>query len=179
MFRVLWGWCPRTPLGKPGSYFIYHTMMGSQSRYVQGKCTVKYQDLDAAVQMILEEKGDVFLASCNFSSGFRHCPLHPRDFPLLVMKAQHLSSGRTYFLLEKALSFACGIFCALFTRVSNAISHCDGKECQKAQPIVYLDDFLFCNSTVFRSNQNLPVFLDVCEATAFLVSGLRQCVPLS
>lgn len=163
------------PKHTPGqTRLIYHLSYPqgeSINDYIpKDKCSVKYQDLDAAIQMILEEKGEVFLASSDFSSAFRHVPLNPADFHLLVMKASHPQSGRVFYFVEKALSFGCGISCALFTRVSNAIAHIVMVRNQKRlNP--YLDDFLFCNSSVQSCNSNLQGFLQVCSMISFPVSS--------
>lgn len=133
------------------------------------KATVQYQDLDCAVQMILEEPGEVYLSSADLSSAFRHCPIRPQDFPLLVMKAEHPQTGLEYYFVDKALSFGCSISCALFTRVSNAIAHVVKVRNRKGlNP--YLDDFLFCNSSRTLCNGNLETFLGVCLEIGFPVS---------
>ena len=52
-------------------------------------CKVKYPDFDEAVQMCVRAGKDCHVGKSDVSMAFRNVPLKVKDFPLLVMKAEH------------------------------------------------------------------------------------------
>ena len=74
---------------------------------------VKYKDFDMAVRLCLLEGKFCNMTKSDMKSAFQHLRLRVSDFCLLLMKAESPLDGRTYFFIEKALSFGSSISCAV------------------------------------------------------------------
>ena len=114
------------------------------------KCTVKYKDLDHAMQhcvRLLKQFPDatIWLGITDLKSAFRLVPLDPRWWNFLIMKAKNVQ-GIWKFFVDKCLPFGASISCAIFQRFSNALAHITNYQLQSK--ILhwglsnYLDDFL-------------------------------------
>ena len=105
------------------------------------ECTVKYNDLDTAVQHCLatnkkalasdnsefldqhEQKGTVFSGKTDLSSVFRLLSLLIQCICWLVMMAQDPADNKWKFFVDKCLPFGASISCAHYQRFSNALKH--------------------------------------------------------
>ena len=78
----------------------------------------------------------------DMSSAFRHVPLKVGSFPYLVMKAQHPTTSKWFYFVDKCLPFGSLISCTIFQAFLNAVvftvQHKTGKDL-----VNYLDDYLF------------------------------------
>ena len=73
-------------------------------------CTVKYPEFEDAVQMCLNLHSEqIFCGKSDMSMAFRHIPLKVKDFRLLILKAEHPITRKTYWFVEKCLPFLCHI----------------------------------------------------------------------
>ena len=131
--------------------------------------TVKYKDFDQAIKLCLKTGKKCYLGKSDFTAAFRHLPINPKDWYLLVMKAENPLDGKIYYFVDKCLPFGHTISCWLFQEISNAIEHIlrfqSGNE-----SVNYLDDFLFL--AVYRSicNGSMKTFLKICEDIQMPVS---------
>lgn len=80
------------------------------------ECTVKYRDIDAAIQMISDiraksQQETVYLAKCDGRAAFRQIPVNKADFPLLVMKAQNPHDNKFYYFIDKVVVFGSSRSC--------------------------------------------------------------------
>ena len=110
------------------------------------KCSVKYHDLDEAIQICLcklktelkKENYDtthvakgktksstkpLLFSKTDLSSAFRMVPLSPKVWRWLVMAAKDPKLGKTKYFFNKYLPFGASISCSHFQRFSNALKH--------------------------------------------------------
>ena len=137
--------------------------------------TVKYQDFDDAVRIILNEErltADnmfVYLGKSNLSHAFRNLPMNKKFWRYLVMKAQSPFDDNWYYFIDKCLPFGVAISCAVFQAFSDALSHIiqfyTGKE-----NVNYLDDYLFIAFLQALCDDQLNLFIQVCETIHFPIS---------
>lgn len=107
-------------------------------------CTVKYQDIDAALSLILEEdddSGPIYFGKLDASSAFRRIPLNKDDSRWLIMKAENPSDRRTYYFADRCLCFGHSISCRIYQDFSMAVGHIHAYRTGK-KPNCYLDDVL-------------------------------------
>ena len=141
-------------------------------------CTVKYNDLDAAVQACLrmstnrcQNRLPIFLAKSDLMSAFRMLPIIPDHYCWLVMKCEDPATGRVMFFVDKCLPFGASISCAHFQRFSNALRHLVEHITGRKQAVInYLDDFLFIDTSIQRCNYLVRSFLTICETINLPVS---------
>ena len=138
-------------------------------------CTVKYNDLDKAVEFSLklceEEVANIFYSKSDIKSTFRLVPCRPEDFCLMLMQATHPISGRKYFFVEKNLPFGSSISCALFTIFSESL--CQITRFFIGRPystLSYLDDFLFISHDEKLCNEMVRTFLRICHTIGCPIS---------
>ena len=86
------------------------------------KCTVKYPDFDEAVKICLQEGVGCSIGKSDMSSAFRHVPMAKDQWWLLVMKAEHPTTGQICYFVDKCLPFGSSISCAIFQAISDAIA---------------------------------------------------------
>ena len=103
------------------------------------------------------------------SSAFRHVPLAPSQWWLLVMKAYHPITGKLYYFVDKCLPFGSAISCAIFQAISDAIAWIVRWKTKK-QNVNYLDDYLFAAMLKAMCDRQVQVFLDVCKDINFPVA---------
>ena len=93
-------------------------------------CSVRYNDIDHAVNnclRLVEEFGDqverIFFTKTDLKSAFRVLPGKVSEFWLVIMKAEHPTSGKIYYFVDKSMPFGAGISCSNFQCFSNALKH--------------------------------------------------------
>ena len=153
---------------------------------VHNYCTVKYNDLDAAVRTCLcllslckqNDSGTIWFGKSDLKSAFRLLGLSPKVWWLLFMKVVNPKTGKTVYFFDKCLPFGHSISCALFQKFSNALPHIFKftirlKVQNEALYIAltnYLDDFLMAALTKLFCDFLLNSFLEVCQHLAVPVS---------
>ena len=138
-------------------------------------CSVKYHDLDEAIQTSLKLEGSpIYYGKTDISNAFRLVPLKGSCRKWLLMKTENPETGEIQFFVEKCLSFGSSISCAIFQRFSNAIKHifmykvsCQGLT---IWVINYLDDFLFIQIKRLLCDDGIQQFLELCEHIGILVA---------
>ena len=136
----------------------------------QSLCSVKYKDIDHAVQSclgILNKKtgATLWFGITDLKSAFRLVPLRHDMWMLLVMKARDPDSKRWRYFVDKCLPFGAAISCAIFQRFSNALAHILNS---KVYAILYkgisnyLDDFLKVATTRTDCEKILTTFHELC-----------------
>ena len=132
--------------------------------------TVKYADFDCAVRLCIAAGKGCKCGKSDFSSAFRHLGLRPEDWMLMVMKAEHPTSGKIYYFVDKCLPFGAARSCALFQAFSDAVAHVVVAKSNGRKLVNYLDDFFFAALLKLLCNRQIKLFLDICEAIKFPVS---------
>ena len=134
--------------------FNFASGLGSlNSNVPKKKCSVKYQDLDRAVEACLEllkeyPSGQVlYFGRSDLTSAFRILPCKVSNFKWLLMMAVDPVSKQKFYFSDKSLPFGGSISCSHFQAVSDGLAHITSFLVQQTgctgRIINYLDDFLF------------------------------------
>lgn len=92
----------------------------------QERKTVQYQDLDHALQLIMEQEDGVnqlFLGKLDALSAFWNMPLAVTESKWLIMKADHPKTGKTYYFVDRVLSFGHCLSCRIYQEFALAVGH--------------------------------------------------------
>ena len=166
------------------SYDFGKSGMKSINHYtLKEKCSVKYHDLDEAVQKCLalrnkeelslresqsSDQGqrtfkEIFTGKTDLSSAFHMIPLQPDCYQWLIMKVTN-PRGETVYFVDKCLPFGDSISCSHFQRFSEALRHILEHRLQKWDCIVnYLDDFLFIAASKEECDHMIQEFTKLCN----------------
>ena len=157
--------------------YEFETGEGSINSWIpEDVCSVKYNDLDHAIQNCLElvkRTGikSIFYSKSDLMSAFRGLPILIRHRKYLLMAIFHPITKEKFFFVEKNLPFGSSISCSHFTRFSNCLRHLVEFNLGRHYVITnYLDDFLFIDNTKEGSDHMVRVFLQICEQINFPVS---------
>ena len=147
-------------------------------------CSVKYNDLDAAIAACLEtrkfmrDKLDlddtypIFFGKSDALSAFRMLPLSRTCWYLLVFMAEDPCDNKLKFFVDKCLPFGSSISCTLYQEFSDAVAHIiRTKETRVFGIINYLDNFLFIEITHAHCNALIQQFLKLCEEISLPISS--------
>ena len=143
-------------------------------------CSVKYNDLDAAVAECLRlvqffkdkfmegkdgKQPVIFLGKTDLSSAFRVLLLKVKCYCWLIFKATDPKSGTVMYFVKKCLPFGASISCLHYQRFSNALQHIMiGRVGGKDHAITnYLDDFLFMALIKAICNNMIEQFIVLCN----------------
>ena len=142
-------------------------------------CSVKYNDLDHAVQnclklidMLRNKLGNkrfrLVFAQTDVRSAFRLVPVLPSQFCWLVMCAEDPTSGKKFYFIDKCLPFGASISCAIFQAFSDAIAHilrvwARNRSQTEDSLSNYLDDFLFISFAKQLCDELVQEFLRICK----------------
>ena len=131
--------------------------------------SVKYPEFDEAVKLCLEEGVSCSVGKSDMSSAFRHVPMAPDQWWLLVMTAIHPITRKLFYFVDKCLPFGASISCAIFQAVSDAIAWIT--QVRTGRPNVnYLDDYLFAAAIKAFCDSQIRAFLDICQDINFPVA---------
>ena len=133
------------------------------------ECSVRYPDFEDAIKLCVQEGVGCKLAKSDMFSAFRHVPIRKDQWYLLVMKACHPTSRKSYYFVDKCLPFGSSISCAIFQQISDAIAYIVAVKVRK-ENINYLDDYLFAAALLRECNRQVQVFLEVCDQINFPVA---------
>ena len=133
------------------------------------KSAVSYPDFSEAIQLCVKAGRSCKLSKSDMKSAFRNLGLCRRHWKFLIMKCESPIDGKTYYFVDKCLSFGASISCAHFQAFSNAISHIVSYKTKK-ENVNYLDDFIFIALLRAFCDGQLEMFLSVCRQINFPVS---------
>ena len=138
-------------------------------------CTVAYPDFSEAMQLCIREGIGCKIGKSDMKSAFRNLGIKVSQFKLLILAAWSPIDHKLYYFVDKCLPFGTSISCSHFQRVSNAISHIVRVKCHGKENVNYLDDYLFCQLLKGMCDQQIRIFLDVCESICFPISMDKTC----
>ena len=133
------------------------------------KTRVTYPDFCKAIQLCQQAGKGCKMSKSDMKSAFRILCMNPKDFMLLMMKAESPFDHKMYYFIDKCLPFGASISCAHFQAFSDAIAHIMRYKTGKDN-VNYLDDFLFVALLRAMCNGQLDTFLHICEKINFPVS---------
>ena len=111
----------------------------------------------------------VYSGKTDVQSAFRVVPLSIASWNWLIFKAENPKTGLIQYFVDKCLPFGASISCSHFQRISDGLKHIT--QVKTGEPITnYLDDFLFLAITMWRCNQILQQFLQICEQIGFPIA---------
>ena len=100
---------------------------------------------------------------------FRQVPIRFSDRKLLVLKAEHPVSKKTYFFVDLCLPFGSSISCAIFQTISSSITHIVRWRTNKPN-LSYLDNYLFISLLKAWCDSQVNEFIKVCGYIQFPIS---------
>ena len=118
--------------------------------------------LSDCLQHLANWKNGCAVAKSDVQSTFRILGLEPGSWPWLVMWAKSPLDNKWYYFVDKCLPFGSSISCALFQKVSDALTFIVQVRIQM-QITNYLDDYLFVATVRSACNQQVTMFLQVCK----------------
>ena len=100
---------------------------------------------------------------------FRHVPLRIQDYCLLILKAVHPVTGKTYWFTDKCLPFGSSVSCKIFQDISDCIAFM--VKYRTSKPVInYLDDYFFAALVKEFCEWQVNQFLAICKLIKFPVS---------
>ena len=146
-------------------------------------CTVKYNDLDAAIrqcinvsrmaELLNDGDGSIYLGKMDLTSAFRILCMNRGSWRWLIFKAVDPEDGKTKYFVDKCLPFGASISCSHYQRFSNSIRHILEYRLNKIKGLPrnphtkettnYLDDFLFIAIAKWLCNLMIEQFLKLCS----------------
>ena len=69
------------------------------------QCTVQYPSFDEAVELCQLAGKSCFIAKSDMSMAFRNVPMSKGSWKLLILKATHPTTGKTFYFVDKCLPF--------------------------------------------------------------------------
>ena len=143
---------------------------GSVNHFMpEGKCKVKYKDIDHAVQLCLRLKRSnnhepLFAAKSDLQNAFRMAPLSKKSYQWLILKATNPLTNKEVYFVEKALSFGESVSCSHFQGISDGLHHILETITQRKYHVTnYLDEFLFMERTEQGCNDLVRQFIRICK----------------
>lgn len=140
------------------------------------ECTVRYNDIDAAIRMInlIQQKtkhGTVYLGKCDGRAAFRQIPVVKTDYNLLVMKAENPLTGEMCYFFDKVIVFGSSRSCRIYSEFAAALAHiAHHTDIHGQKPNEYLDDVLTGGTSEINCNTSLSNYLHVCNLVNFPIS---------
>ena len=130
------------PKKSPGEYRLIHHLSypegGSINHHIpQEFCTVQYQSVHTAIEIIKQLGKGALLAKTDIENAYKQIPIHPDDFELLGFMAH----GQYYY--DKTLPFGLSYACNLFEKFSSALQWILHSKFSVPHCVHVLDDFLF------------------------------------
>ena len=86
------------------------------------------------------------------------------------MKARSPLDGKWYFFIDKCLPFGSSISCAHFQSISGALAHIHKIKSGGKIPVNYLDDFLFAAIKKILCDQQVTLFMQICDQLGIPIS---------
>ena len=132
-------------------------------------CSVEYPDFMDVVELCMKAGVGFCCMKSDMSMAFRNVPMDRKSWRYLVLKAEHPTTGKVYYFVDKCLPFGASINCAIFQAFSNSVAHIVTFRTKK--PLVnYLDDYFFAALYKALCDGQVNVFLDICKQICFPVS---------
>ena len=119
-------------------------------------CSLRYPSIDQAVEAIMQQEGEVYLAKIDIEQAFRNIPVHPDDRILLGMIWNHelyLDANLPFGLRSAPQIF--------FTAVADALEWISRKH-GVSYSLHYLDDYLTMGNKE-ECDRNLQLIIAACN----------------
>ena len=136
------------------------------------ECQVFYTEFDEVIHLCLQQvdgNHPVFTAKSDVLSALRNLGLEKTSWKWTVFKAKTPFDGKIYYFVDKSLPFVSPISCALFQKVSDAVAFLVKFQTNKLL-VNYLDDYLFISAMRVLCNQQVEIFIQVCDQIGLPVS---------
>ena len=125
-------------------------------------CSVAYPDFGDAIRLCMEFGDSCAIGKSDMKSAFRQLGVKPSQWNLLILAAISPFDGKW--------KFGSSISCSHFQRVSNGIAHIVKIKSGNKANVNYLDDYLFADLLKSWCNQQISLFLEICDKINFPVS---------
>ena len=156
------------------SHLSYPRTKNTKSTFVnantpQHLMKVQYPDFNEAVARCLQEGKNCMIAKSDNRSAFRNLGILRVHWRYLIIKAKSPIDGNWYYFVDKCLPFGTSISCAHYQAVSDAVAFLVEYHTNKVV-INYLDDYLFAHMFKRFCDQQVMIFLEVCQKINLPVS---------
>ena len=169
-----------SPLGlipkKDGKFRLIHNLSYPPGNCVnegipEQFCTVQYQTLDHAIQIIQSLGREVYVAKADIQDAFRLIPIKPDDYHLLGFRVN------SSFYYDKCLPMGCSSSCQIFELFTTFI-HWLLQEKFGVKHIVHiLDDFMFFGKDYSECKSYLNSFIDLADDINMPIKHSKTVLP--
>ena len=119
--------------------------------------TVKYQNIQNAIQLLQSNAPDAYMAKSDISDAFRIIPVHSSQYHLLGFKLDQL------YYHDKMLGMGAAPSCRIFEDFSDAIIWILQHRYNITNVVKVLDDFLFISHDLHTCQHYLSTFIHLCQ----------------
>ena len=164
------------PKKTPGEYRLIHHLSyprgSSVNDFIPDEfSTVHYATISDAIRMIQAAGKGCYLAKTDIKNAFRIIPISPRDHNLLGIKWK----GEYYY--DKCMPMGCSSSCRTFELFSNALEWVTRNKLKINNLIHMLDDFLFVAKSFKLCQQQLLLFVKLCDYLGVPIAPEKTCGP--
>ena len=150
------------PKKTPGEFrLIHHLSFPRGSSLNDGiSCehtSVSYATVEDAIRLVKATDPGCFLAKTDIKNAFRILPIRPADYPLLGI------CWKGYFYYNRCMSMGCASSCRTFEIFSSAIEWIARHRLHITNILHLLDDFLIIAPSRQLCQQQLDLFLMLCN----------------
>lgn len=135
-------------------------------------CTVQYQSVETAINIIRQLGRGALLAKTDLENAYKQIPIHPDDFELLEFMVDNM------YYYDKTLPFGLSYSCNLFEKFSSALQWILETKFSVIHCVHILDDFLFLSephsSTCYSA---LLAFYQLSNDIGLPVKSEKNCLP--
>ena len=136
------------------------------------KRSVTYCTVRQVVQWMMQEDEDWWMAKVDLTDAYRMVPINKQEWRFLGMRV-----GRKIYI-DRCLPMGAASSCALFQRISDAITWMATSSCPTFVRIFnYLDDFLLVAKGKENCQKALEHFVQRCETTGIPLSNEKTVEP--
>lgn len=135
-------------------------------------CTVQYQSVETAINIIRQLGRGALLAKTDLENAYKQIPIHPDDFELLEFMVDNM------YYYDKTLPFGLSYSCNLFEKFISALQWILETKFSVIHCVHILDDFLFLSephsSTCYSA---LLAFYQLSNDIGLPVKSEKNCLP--
>ena len=130
---------------------------------------MQYPKFEDAIKLCIQSGVGCAISKPDLSAAFRQAPMSRQSWKFLIMKAVCPTDGLTYYFVGKCMPFGASISCAHFQKISDAVAHIWIFKTKK-DTVNYLDDFFFAVLFKLLCDQQMKVFMQICDKIKFPIS---------
>jgi len=166
------------PKREPGKFRLIHDLSypkGTQdsinANIPREECAVEYQLIDHVISLLHQQGQGAYMAKTDIQEAFRIIPMSPDVYHLLGFKFNG------YFYYDKCLPMGLSISCALFEKLSCALTWVAQNKFSTTPISHILDDFIFISHSQSTCFQSLHSFIGMCTSLGIPIKHSKTVSP--